>query len=262
MVQPSQSTSVPVLTSTWRRHVFYRKESVRTTWKSRLAILVLLVLGTVAMRGFWGRRISESLTCTPQLSRSDVILVENSAPNYLLFERAAALHKAGLGARVLIPVHVSHWSDKVDTVSIAIAQLMAQEAQLQKPEIVPILVKEPISLNMAYWLRDFLTREHFMSVVVVTPGFRSRRSSLVYQRVLAPAGITVSCVPVFLGAAPDNWSYTWHGIQEVGEQFLKLQFYRFYVLLRPIRVNHGTGHDPVPIISSRRFQNRITFDAS
>ncbi len=78
----------------------------------------------------------------------------------------------------------------------------------------------------------------------MTSGFRSKRSSLIYQAVLAPAGITVSCIPVFVGAAPENWSQTWHGIAEVTEQFLKLQFYRFYVLLKPISLR------PVPTASS------------
>jgi hypothetical protein len=27
-----------------------------------------------------------------------------------------------------------------------------------------------------------------------------------------------------------NWAQSWHGIQGVSEQFLKLQYYRFYVL--------------------------------
>ena len=66
--------------------------------------------------------------------------------------------------------------------------------------------------------------------MLVTPGMRSRRSDLVYRSVLAPAGISVLCVPVFGRSTPDNWWHTWHGIQEVLEQSGKLQYYRFYVL--------------------------------
>jgi hypothetical protein len=43
-------------------------------------------------------------------------------------------------------------------------------------------------------------------------------------------GIKVHCVPVFGQKSPANWTKTWHGIQDVTEQFLKLQYYRFYVL--------------------------------
>jgi hypothetical protein len=197
-------------------------------WKLRLALLLLVILIILVTREFWSMRIGQSLICAEQLGHSDLILVDNLAPDYLLFERAAALHKAGLAARVLIPVQVSHESERANAVSIGIAELMAQVAQLQAPEIMPIRVMEPISLNAAYEIRDFLTKEHLRTVIVVTPGFRSKRSSLIYQAVLAPAGITVSCLPVFAGAAPENWSQSWHGIQEVAEQFLKFQFYRFY----------------------------------
>jgi len=41
----------------------------------------------------------------------------------------------------------------------------------------------------------------------------------------------VRCDPVFGRATPERWSNTWHGIQSVAEEFVKLQYYRFYVLL-------------------------------
>ncbi len=120
----------------------------------------------------------------------------------------------------------------------SVTQALPQESsypfrQVRAPEIMPIRASEPISLNAAYLIRDFLTREHLRIVIVVTPGFRSKRSSLIYQAVLARAGITVYCVPVFVGAALEDWTQSWHGIQEVSNQFLKLQFYRFYVLQLP-----------------------------
>ena len=216
--------------SKWQRHFFSRKESIKLTWKLRLALLMLVMLIISVTHEFWSMRIGQSLICTEQMAQSDLILVENIDPDYLLFERAETLHKAGFAARILIPVQVSHESERANAVSIGIAELMARAAQMQAPEIMPIRASEPISLNAAYEIRDFLTKEHLRTVIVVTPGFRSKRSSLIYHAVLAPAGITVYCTPVFIGAAPENWTQTWHGIQEVIEQFLKLQFYRFHVL--------------------------------
>jgi hypothetical protein len=96
--------------------------------------------------------------------------------------------------------------------------------------MIPIREVEPISLNAAYDIRDFLAKEHITSVAIVTPGCRSRRSALIYQRVLGDAGISPSCVPVFDQRTAENWTDTWHGVQDVTEQFLKLQYYRFYVL--------------------------------
>ena len=199
-------------------------------WKLWLAMIFLSLLVLSVTRNFWSMSIGQSLACTEKVGRSDVILVENVGSDYLLFERAAALRKAGLASRVLIPVQVSHDSDRANSVSIGIADLMARAAQMPAPEIMPIRASEPISLNAAYQIRDFLIKEHLTAIIVVTPGFRSKRSSLIYQAVLARAGITVYCVPVFVGATLEDWTQSWHGIEEVTNQFFKLQFYRFYVL--------------------------------
>jgi len=213
-----------------QRHFFYRKESLKTTWKLRLALLILVVIIVLTTHGFWTLRLGQSLVCTAEASPSDVILVENFDLDYLVFERAAALHKAGFAARVLVPTQASRDPERANLVSQGIAELMSRVAQLQDPTILPVRLLEPISLNAAYQIRDFLTKEHLRSVIVVTPGFRSKRSLLVYHAVLDSAGIKVSCMPVFGQKTPNNWTVTWHGIQEVTEQFLKLQFYRFYAL--------------------------------
>jgi hypothetical protein len=191
-------------------------------------MLVMLLVSVT--RGFWMLKIGQSLVCTEEVSPSDVILVENFDPHYLVFERAAALHKAGLAVRVLVPTDASRDPERANPVSQGIAELMARVARLQNVEILPIRIREPVSLNAAYQIRDFLSKEHLSSVIVVTDGFRSRRSALVYHAVLDPAGIKVGCMPVFGGNTPKNWTVTWHGIEDVTEQFLKLQYYRFYVL--------------------------------
>jgi uncharacterized SAM-binding protein YcdF (DUF218 family) len=218
--------------SQWQRHFFYRKESLKTTWKFRLALLILLVFLVSVTRGFWMSRIGQSLVCTEKIAPGAVLLVENFNPHYHVFARAAALHKAGLAARVLVPVDAARDSARADPVSQGITEVMARIAQLQQPVFLPIQISEPISLNTAYQVRDFLTTEHLRSVIIVTDGFRSKRSSLVYRAVLEPAGIEVGCVPVFGQKTLQNWAKTWHGIEDVTEQFVKLQYYRFHVLWR------------------------------
>ena len=75
--------------------------------------------------------------------------------------------------------------------------------------------------------------------MLLSPGFRSYRDDLVYDMVLNPAGIRVCCVPVFGQQTPENWMGTLHGIQEVVLQFLKLQYYRLWVIL-PAKVGMGS----------------------
>lgn len=224
----------------WHRHLFYTKESIRTTWKLRLAALVVVVLVGTWTRGFWTAQIARSLVCTGELAPSDLILVENFDPNYLLFERAAALQQAGLAPRTLVPVQASGDSQVANPVSRGIAEVMARQARMRAWETIPIREVEPISLNAASQIRDHLAREHVRSVIVVTPGFRSRRSSLVYHTVLDHAGTRVHCVAVFGQKTPGSWAKTWHGVQEVAEEFLKLQYYRFYVL--PFLSANGQDH--------------------
>jgi hypothetical protein len=216
--------------SQWQRHFVYRKMSLKTTWKLRLALLMLVLLIGSVTREFWMLHIGQSLVCTEEMAPSDIILVENFDPDYLLFERAAALQRAGLAARVLVPVPASRDPEQPSPVFQGIAEVMVRVARMPEPEFLPMHEIEPISLNAAYQIRDFLTKAQIRSILVVTPGFRSQRSSLVYQAVLAPAGIKVYCMPVFGEKTAKNWTKTWHGIQNVTEQWLKLQYYRFYVL--------------------------------
>jgi hypothetical protein len=213
----------------WHRHFFHRKESLRTTWKLKVLLLFLLLIGVGLTKGCLSLRIAESLVCPEQHAPADAVLIENFDPNYLVFERAETLQTQGVSSRFFVPT-ASADEDGPNSVAKGIVELMARVARLPEIEIIPIQEVEPISLNAARQIRDALVKEHVKSVVVVAPAFRSRRSALIYDTVFTPAGVRVGCVPVFGTYTPKNWTQTWHGIQEVSEQFLKLQYYRFLVL--------------------------------
>jgi hypothetical protein len=164
------------------------------------------------------------------IAASGALLVENFDPEYILFGQAAELQRAGIAQRVLIPVEIARGHTAPDDIEIGIANLMARAAGVQNPELVPVNQVEPISLNAAKEIRDFLLKEKIDSIQVIAPGFRSRRSALVYSSVLEPAGIQVHCVPVFV-EPPEEWAESWHGIQEVFLQWGKLRYYQFWVLL-------------------------------
>src|SRR5262249_52623427 len=132
--------------------------------------------------------------------------------------------------RTLVPVQVSRDPSLANPIFTGIAEVMARQARLQAWEGLPIQEIEPFGLNAAVQIRDYLVRERVKSLIVVTSGFRSQRSSLVYTNVLQDAGMQFRCDPVFGPATPQNWTATWHGMQEITEEFLKLQYYRFYVL--------------------------------
>jgi hypothetical protein len=210
-----------------RKFVFVTREV--TTWKFRVALVAALAAVAWLSSSTWSRQLGRSLVCVDSIRPVDVILIDNFDQNYLLFERAAALRKIGIAPRVVVPTELSEEADG-PTVAEGILDVMIRVSHLQDFETVPIREVEPISLNAAYQIRSRLQQIGARSVAVVTAGFRSRRSFLVYSRVFNETGISVSCVPVFGTKGLDTWQDTWHGIQDVLQQFAKLQYYRFYIL--------------------------------
>ena len=173
--------------------------------------------------------VGRSLVCEPSRVKSDAILIENFDPDYRLFERARDLRADGQASRILVPVRTGA-GEPLNAVAVGIADVMARISRIGVIEFVPIREVEPISLNAAHDIRRFLTQRGIGSLILVTPAFRSRRSQLVYDAAVAPSGIRVSCEPVFGERHTESWTASWHGIQGVTEQWLKLQYYRLYVL--------------------------------
>ena len=197
-----------------------------------MSVLVVFIAIALLTRNVLADRIGKSLVCEEHADRSDAILVENFDPEYLEFERAATLKNAGIASRVFVPVSASADSEYPDTSSSGVVGEFARVARLANLTPIPTRQTEPITLNAAIDVRNFLLKEHIRSVVFVTSGFRSQRSVLVYEKIFSPAGIKFGCVPVFGNQTPDNWTTSWHGIQDVVLQLGKLQYYRFYVLRR------------------------------
>src|SRR5262245_66591768 len=113
----------------WRRHLFRTTTSTRTTWKLRVSGLVVLAVVALTTRDFWAGQIARSLVCRESLAPSDVILVENFDPTYLVFERAAALERAGLARRTFVLVEASGDSTAANPISRGLADLMARHAR-------------------------------------------------------------------------------------------------------------------------------------
>lgn len=212
-------------------------------WKVFVGTLIVVILVAAVTYRVLAGWVGESLVCAGGPVPSDLLLVENFDPHYLVFERAAELEEAGYAPRALVPVWASGEPSVANPVAEGVARLMARQARIGEWELFPIQEAEPISLNAAYQIRGWLARGHIRSVIVVTSGFRSRRSALVYHTVLRDLGTRVSCAPVFGQSTPAHWTHTWHGIQEVTEEFLKLQYYRFYVIPFVARSSAGPSGD-------------------
>jgi hypothetical protein len=225
---------MPTTDRAWTRFFFYRKDVLKTTWTFRLLVLACLVAVPWLTRGLWIGALARGLVCDEPATdaRADAILIENFDLNYLVFERAGDLKRQGSTARILVPVQASTDPAEPNLVSAEIVELMARTARIGELTMIPVREAEPIVLNTTYQVREFLRKEGIRSVVVVAPGFRSRRAAMVYDTVLRPAAISTRCMPVLDSRMLDTWPRTWHGIEQVLEQYIKLEYYRFFILPR------------------------------
>ena len=187
-----------------------------------------MVAAMYASRRTWLRAIGDDLVCEPSTSTVSAIVIDNFDYDYWLFRMSANLQRTG-GMRVFVPL-IAHENADLALAAHEVANAFARVAQLQAWEIIPVREREPISLNVAYQVRDFLKQRGIGSVTLVSNSFRSERSDLVYRSVLGGSGIRVSCLPVPDTLTPETWTHSWHGIQEVGLQFMKLQYYRFWAM--------------------------------
>lgn len=226
----------------WTRYLITRKEVVKTTWVFKAASIITLALFGYLFEPVWAHAVAAGLVCgeDDHVDRVDAILIDDFESDYLLFERARHLQESGVSSTVFAPVNV--FADgSVSTVSAAMVDVLARLARVKHVTTVPVSNREPISLNSAFRIKRFVEENGVRSVMVVSPAFRSERSMMIYRAVLEPAGVLVHCAPVFGGRSPDNWTRTWHGIQDVALQFAKLQYYRWYVL--PFRFNELRGSE-------------------
>ena len=74
------------------------------------------------------------------------------------------------------------------SVPVGFLQVMCRVAGIHDPEVLPIEESEPITLNVARQVRDYLVAHEVRSARVVTSGFRSERTFLIYRSVLEPGG--------------------------------------------------------------------------
>jgi len=192
--------------------------------------VILLLALTFFTRGWWLDLGARSLVCTEGTGAGDVLLINNLESNYLLFEKAQELVSAGGVRRVMALVPTTGSGSDPGRVAQGVVDLMAEVARLKNLETVPIFEQEPISLHAAEQVEAHLQGDGVRSLILVTPGFRSRRSMLVYEKVFAPTGVQIQCVPVFGLKTPESWRDSWHGVEEVTLQWLKLWYYRLFVL--------------------------------
>jgi len=134
--------------------LIYRSEHLSTTWKLRLGVMTILAINLWVSHGWGAVAVAESLVCDRSVVPSDAIL--GATFRSRLGRKARNLRTSGIAERVLVPLATDR--PQPATVALGVADLMARLSRLGALEIVPVGEVEPISLNAARDIRDFMAR--------------------------------------------------------------------------------------------------------
>ena len=140
----------------WLNQFFYRKEVWKTTWKFKFVLIVLLAGCLFLTKGFIEKELAESLVFRDPIEASDVAVVENFDPNYLLFEETAKLVKGGKIDKIYVPVKYNRLQTGPNGVSQGVVEVMSRIARIKEYELILINESEPIRFNAALQVRDYL----------------------------------------------------------------------------------------------------------
>jgi len=86
-------------------------------------------------------------------------------------------------------------------------------------------VRHPITLREAEVVLNNLSRENIKSAILVSPGFHTRRSYLVYQYIGRPLQIKIFPEASFTGYNLDNWLVQERGFRDFTVELFKLVYY-------------------------------------
>jgi hypothetical protein len=193
------------------------------------AICGMCCVGVYVTSSYWSDMVRNALICADEGGGGETMVLDSLDLGYDLFKEAASIQSNGTAAQVFVPLVVSGDAES-DMVAREVATTFARMARLARWEFILVPEVEPISLNAAHGVRERLQRDGIVSVTVLSPAYRSRRTELIYRRVLDGRGILLRCRPSVGRNETRSWTETWHGIQEIVLQFTKLQYYRFWVL--------------------------------
>jgi hypothetical protein len=109
-----------------------------------------------------------------------------------------------------------------DTVLQKLKNLGLKETE-SKVIVVPI--RHPVTLKEAEVVLKDLSKENIKSAILLSPGFHTRRSYLVYQHVGIPLQIKIFPSACFTNYQLNNWWIQEPGVRDFTVELLKLGYY-------------------------------------
>lgn len=175
------------------------------------AIAVIILLLSLALVFFL--RLPSWLTVNEAPAKSDAIVVLNGHNIKGRIEHAVSLYKQGLAPRIII----SGETELEKETGISILKIYAQSLGVSG-ESVEVQNRSLSTYEDAVYVDRLLRERKYRSFILVTSPLHSRRSSILFKRVLSPdIRWMISC------KVPDNhFQNWWNDVQLAREVFYEL----------------------------------------
>jgi uncharacterized SAM-binding protein YcdF (DUF218 family) len=200
----SQKSKQYIHLNLYRRKAFSLKKTLAMVLVGVLILTILAPTLLTAMGGY--------LIVTDPLKPADAVVALSGDTHRILY--ALNLHEQGYADDM--------WLTKTSTLHRATERgLPVDEAM-----VVPAETMVESTYDEAIAIRTLACREQYMSVIIVTSPYHSRRTHLIFHRLLEDTGITVMVVPV--AGHPDTAATWWSqrsGWRKVMGEFTKLTYY-------------------------------------
>ena len=112
--------------------------------------------------------------------------------------------------------------DYADIVRQKLKSLGLKEMEFK---IIAVHIRHPVTLEEARVTLETLSKENIKSAILLSPGFHTRRSYLVYQYVGIPLQIEIFPSACFTEYQLNNWWVEEPGVRDFANELLKLGYY-------------------------------------
>jgi hypothetical protein len=95
---------------------------------------------------------------------------------------------------------------------------------------IPIEPKDPITFNLASQVFQHLKSKGYKRIILISESYHSYRSKLAFEKAFENSGVQIATIPAELGITKETWWNTDSGLSTTFSEFIKLIYYRLFVL--------------------------------
>jgi len=181
----------------------------------------------------WLNLVASFITAKDTTRPAEAIVIEHwNHPSKSSIQTAFNLISEGLGKVIFITEYSFTRGETIGGIEIPLyyseilsLYFQSEGFDIKKVQRIPIKVRDPITWNTANDVIDFLKNNGYVSMILITPWYHSKRSCDVYSTIGKDKGISVFCKPIEGGIGRRDWWKSHNGLDAVFSEVAKRVFY-------------------------------------